>query len=406
MGGAGYRVGDGLAAARRFDFAQDRQECQAYMAPPPPEGDIVDNGMLRLRLSGRGLQEITDQARGPGATGVSGLRWSAPRGSCIGDCRLFEMGPGVLHIGPVTAEMSGEDGRGRWVLTGPTRWTYRWECAFHGHRVRQDVMLDEGQRHVDFHTRVYCAGANGFFALCFGLPLRGQMHVDIPFGVETRDLSREPYAMDLPPSAGNIERHREGQFWARSFASVSDGQQGITLVTADGDKYWTYDESTGALRHILFTALRDEDEGWEAWVTKERLALGWHEFRHRLLFHAGDWQAADICGESDRLRLPLQVIKPVGPQTEPLIGAGDQLAIRPESVRISAFYREAQGYVLRAYESSGEAVEATVGLPAAFREARRTDLNLERLDAPVQLKGSQLTVPLRPWEIATVLLRT
>jgi len=370
--------------------------------PPAPAGDVLDNGALRLQLSGRGLQRLTDLA--------SGLEWQAPRGSCLGDCRLFEMGPGVLHIGPITAEVSGDTGRGQWILTGPIRWLYRWECQFHGHRVRQDVILDQGCRYVDFHTRVFCAGTTGFFALCFDLPLRGELHVDIPFGVEPRDLSREPYAMDLPPGSGNIERHRENQFWARSWASFSDGQKGLTLIAVDGDKYWTYEAATGKLRHLLFTALRDEDQDWETWVTKDRLALGWHGFHHRLLFHDGNWKEADICGASDRVRLPLQPVKPLGPgralpPSPPSAGEGRSgLQIAPPSVRLSAFYRAEEGYVLRLYESSGESVEATVQGPVAFRQAIRTDFNLEPLAAPVELQGSQLRLPLRPWEIATVLL--
>jgi len=397
LGYAVYRVGDGPAAER----------------PVPPENDLLDNGALTARFSGRGLQEVTDRA--------TGLTWTAPHGSCIGDCRLFEMGPGALHIGAITGELSGPDGSGHWVLRGPERWLYRWECAFHGQRVRQDLITDRGARHLDFLTRVFCSGANGFFALCFDLPIRGELHVDIPFGVEPRDLSHEPYAMSMPLSQNNIERHREHQFWARSWASVSDGRQGIALVTVDGDRYWTYEAATGKLRHILMTPISDEDAGWEAWVTKERLALGWHEFRHRLLFHDGDWKQADLCGLSDRLRLPLQSVKPVGPHREALTEQRGQVLLAPSSVRLSAFYRvadanggtaiaagtaptAASGYVLRVYQSSGDATEATVELPTSFSAATRTDFNLEPLDAPLTLAGNRLSLPLRPWEIATVLL--
>ena len=398
MGCAVYDVGDGPVSE----------------APAPPEDDAVDNGELKLRLSERGLQQVTDTA--------TGMEWQAPLGSCIGDCMLFEMGPGVLHIGPITAELSGQTGSGNWILAGPMRWVYRWETEFHGHRVRQDVILDAGCRHVDFLTRVFCAGANGFFALCFDLPIQGEMHVDIPFGVEARDLTDEPYATNMPPGSGNIERHRENQFWARSFASVGQASSpvGIALITADGDKYWTYDADTGAspptplrngegrtattrLRHILFTPLDDVEEGWEAWVTKDRLALGWHEFRHRLVFHDGDWRAADICGESDRLRLPLHAVKPLGLPCRPDNPVG-RIVVQPASVRLSALYQVPEGYVLRIYESAGEPAEVTVSLPAGFSQATRADLNLEPLDATVALDTNKLTLPLRPWEIATVLL--
>jgi len=372
------------------------QDAPLVKTPAAPPHDVLDNGALRVRLDGRGLQEITDVK--------SGLAWHAPRGSAIGDCRLHEMGPGVLHIGAITGVLSGRTGSGRWITTGPLRWIYRWECEFHGHRVRQDVTLDAGCRHIDFHTRVFCAGTHGFFALCFDLPLRGAMHVDIPFGVEPRDLTSEPYAMTLPLGHNNIERHREHQFWARSWASVSDDVLGIALVTIDGDRYWTYDAATGALQHILFTVVHDVDAGWEAWVPKDRLALGWHDFRHRLVFHDGDWRAADLCGLSDRLRTPLQAVKPIGPGSEPLVAQVDQLSIAPASVRLSAFYETDEGCVLRLYESSGEATEASIDLPADFAEAVRTDFNLAPLKAPVELDERELRVPLRAWEIATVLL--
>lgn len=361
--------------------------------------DVADNGKLQLQLSQRGLQSVTDPC--------IGLCWQAPLGSCIGDCRLFEMGEGVLHIGPITGELSGREGTGQWVLSGPLRWVYRWETQFHGQRVRQDVILDDDARHIDFITRVFCSGANGFFALCFDMPIQGQMHVDVPFGVEPRDLSDEPYAMDLPMGFHNIERHRKNQMWARTFASISDGNNGLTLITADGDKYWTWDAETGQLRHILFTPLRDVGpaEGWEADTTKDRLALGWHEFRHRLVFHAGDWRSADMCRESDRLRMPLQVVKPLGEAAEAGACPGQELlAIQPANVRLSAFHECDEGYVLRVYESAGVDTEAAIRLPAEFQQASCVDLNLAPMDGRADLEGDRLVMQLAPWQIATVLL--
>lgn len=376
------------------------------VAPPAPEADTVEVDGLRLRLSGRGLQAITDAE--------TGLEWRAPEGSCLGDVRLYEMGhPQVLHVGPITAELSGAQGRGGWALTGPSRWVYRWETEFHGHRVRQDVIVDAGQRYVDFLSRVYAVETTGFFALCLDVPLEGTLHVDIPFGVEPRDLSGEPWAMDLQESWWmNIERFRRNQFWARSFASVSDGERGVSVITVDGDRYWTWDAARRELRHILFTPVRDETgpgEEWEAWITKERMALGWHEFRHRLLLHKGDWKAADVCGESDRVRTPMQVVKPLGeappPTPLPLQGVAEGgLEVAPGSVRLSAFYQAGAGYVLRVYESAGEETEVEVRLPCAVREARKVDLNLEPMAGMVETAGQTLRMRLRPWEVATVAL--
>lgn len=169
-----------------------------------------------------------------------------------------------------------------------------------------------------------------------------------------------------------------------------------------------WDADQRRLRHILFTPLDDVDHGanWEGDVTKARLALGWHDFRHRIILHPGDWRTAGICGQSDAARVPLRAVKPLGPapeaREEPSAPGG--MAIGPASVRISAFYETDRGFVLRLYECAGETTEARVILPAPFLKAARTDFNLEPLDAPVILDEAELRLPLRPWEIATIKL--
>lgn len=368
--------------------------------PPPlqaPADGSVSNGRLAVRIGPRGLERVRDDA--------TGIEWAATPGSRIADCKLFTMGPGPLHVGPITGTLSAEGGSGRWVLAGPLRWMYRWESEFDGHRLRQDISMDRGLPYLDLRTRVMCSGANGFFALCFDLPVSGEMHADIPFGVEPRDVTKEVYGDDLPPGPGNIERHRRGQFWARSWVSVSDGKRGVTFITADGDRYWIQDPESGELRHILFTALEDEAphwDQWERWITKDRLALGWHEFRHRLLFHGGGWREAGVCAESDRLRLPLQAVKPVGPSRQASAPASDLLTIEPTTVRVSAVYMQAGRLVVRLYESAGVESEATVTLPRRVSSAERTDFNLEPIGEPLRLDSGRIHVPLGPWQIATV----
>jgi alpha-mannosidase len=302
------------------------------------------------------------------------------------------------------------------VLTGPARWVYRWEGAFHGHRVRQDVILDAGERYVDFLSRVYAVETNGFFALCLDLPVGGEVgapggvHADIPFGVEPRDLSGEPWSPDLPADFNNIERFRRNQLWARSWVSVSDGERGISVITADGDRYWTWVPERRELRHILLTGVRQELppwDGWEAWVTQDRLALGRHEFRHRLLLHKGDWKSADICGESDRLRTGIQATKPLGaPVGRGLVPrpAGDQMTVTPGTVRLSAFYQEGDAFVVRVYESAGEETEAEIRLPFTVGKAGKVDFNLEKVEGTAEVRGEMVRLALRAWEIATVVV--
>ncbi len=383
-------------------------------APAAPEKDTLEVEGVRLRFSRRGLQEISDAE--------TGIDWRAPEGSCLGDVRLYEMGqPQVLHVGPITAELAGAEGKGGWALAGPARWVYRWETEFHGHRVRQDIIVDAGKRYVDFLSRVCSVETTGFFAMCLDLPVGGALHADIPFGVEPRDLNAEPWSPDLPESWSwmNIERYRRNQFWARSFASVSDGEKGVSLISVDGDRYWTWDAERRELRHILYTPVRDETAPggeWEAWITKDRMALGWHEFRHRLLLHEGDWKTAGVCGESDKVRTAMQAVKPLGAASPPgplsargrawqERGSQRGLEVSPASVRLSAFYQAGEEYVVRLYESAGEATEAEVRLPFAVGEARKVDFNLEGVGGEVEVEGERVKLKLRPWEIATVVVK-
>ena len=322
------------------------------------------------------------------------------------------MGDGILHVGPFVGKLSGREGTGRWADTGPLRWVYRWETEFHGHRVRQDVILDAGCRHFDLLTRVFCAGANGQFMLCFDMPIDGEMNVDIPFGVEKRDLSEEPYAAGKVVTTDSIERHRENQMWARSWASLSDGEVGVSVISVDGDKYWTWDAVSRELRHILFTPLDDNCTDWEAWVTKERVALGWHTFHHRVVLHDGDWQTAGMPLAGDLARVPLQAVKPLG-EGEVELEDGEAvarrcaaiLAVEPTTVRLSALYEEGGELVLRVYESAGEQTDgAGVVLPRDYGSVDRTDFNGEYVSRFCNLDGKYLVFDLRPWEIATFVL--
>ena len=107
---------------------------------------------------------------------------------------------------------------------------------------------------------------------------------------------------------------------------------------------------------------------------------------------------------------------------------GYQLTLTPGTVRLSAFYeagrtgvspvsaggaaRGAAGdeagpsaRVIRVYESSGVATEAVLEVPFEVTAALKTDFNLEPLEGPPAVaSGRTVRVPLRTWEIATVLL--
>ncbi len=322
------------------------------------------------------------------------------RSRAIGRVRFLEMGPGPLSIGPIIAVFEEQMESEEWVEAGPLRWVHKRHTKLGPHRLIQDAIGYAEGHCVDLRTRVYCAGGNGHFVLEMPAPPGSRMHADIPFGVEERDVSREPYASEMPPSFDNIERHREGGFWARSWVSLWDGRGSLSLIAENGDRSWIHDSERGAVGHILFTALSEASgswDAWEAWCTKDRLALGWHSFDHRVVLADGDWRQADIVGEAERLHHPLREAPPY-PRDSRRPG---ELAIEPATVRLSAFYSVPGAEVLRVAESCGEATSARVTLPRDYAYATPVNLHGEPLGPTTELEGGRLAVELRAWEIAT-----
>ncbi len=366
----------------------------APAAPAAGPDDVMDNRVVQLRFQGGHLRSVRSPQGEVAAP--AGLAWSL--------LRAYDVDASApLHVGEIRGTEDVQWQEARIVERGPVRWRHAAKGTIGPHAVTLETILFAGEARIEFRLAVEWRGADGFLACVWPMPFAGQTTGDVPFGAEGKDLEGEPWRTIPGHLSNNIERLREGMFYARSFVSVSDGKQGITHVSHDGDRYYLRDQERGTLAHLLINSVRPVREGWEKDVNVQREGVGRHTFTWSLLFHAGDWRAAGVMRESTSLRNPPEVLLPQGAPAPDLPAQRSFLSVEPANVLLSAFYAEEGAVILRVWESAGRPAEVEAHLPFAPLTAAAVDLNGEARPDPVpQLCGETLRFSLRPWQIATV----
>ncbi|MFI5291061.1 MAG: glycosyl hydrolase-related protein, partial [Polyangia bacterium] len=200
------------------------------------------------------------------------------------------------------------------------------------------------------------------------------------------------------------------------FVDISDGVSGVAL------------ESRGLPEHEV---LREEDRSTRLALTLLR-AVGWlsrgdlsvidhaagpmiptpgaqepglHRFEYALVLHEGDYQKGRVLADAQRFAAPATAVTPKGKHPvspRPLVELG------PETIALSALYpSDKGGTVVRILNASPEPSLATLTCSFPLAEA----IEIDPLEQPLQTtrlerKGASLRLPLRPWELATILLRS
>jgi len=367
----------------RWERAEPKRCADAEASP-----DRMENEHLELQFRLGRLMRIVDRD--------AGVEWDAPERTPFGHLCAYEVDTtGQLWMGPIIGQ---SDARwDSWVVIerGPVRWAARSEGRMGPHRARLEARLYRGERRVEFHAEIDCAGMDGFIASHLPYPGPGRIHGDMPFCVEEKDLAREPYV--------GIERQRPGMFIAQSFVDWVDDNRSMAYVSQDGDRYYVLDEDSNTLRHILINTFKRREEGWERHINRWADCVGTHEFTYSLVPHEGDWREARLWQESHALRERPILAWPTASGKEPLWQS--LISVEPDNVTLSAFYVEGDRILARLFENAGRQAEATIALPFVPSAAQVVDLLGEPSDgAQPQVNGRQVELLMRPWEIATVSL--
>ncbi len=166
---------------------------KAEEAPAVPEGSFtVESPTVALTFSEGRLAWLRD--------GVSGTGYATP--DTLRFYRIEDTGP--YHYGPVRETLDAAGVTCRLLSDGDLLARIEMEGRLGEHAFEQELTLHKPSGLLDVTTVIDSAGGDGFFRTEFPMPYDGELVADIPFGVEPRDVTEEPY--------GTLERMRENVF--------------------------------------------------------------------------------------------------------------------------------------------------------------------------------------------------
>ncbi|WP_354637600.1 alpha-mannosidase [Kitasatospora camelliae] len=353
------------------------------VAPVPCEdGFVLNNGLVRVRIDGRGLlTSALDLAAGrealpPGAAAnLLQLHQDFPNEYDAWD--IDEFYRNTVHDLVDAESVTAEDGGVRIVRT------------FGDSRIEQVVSLAEGARRLDVDTEIDWQETEKLLKAAFPLDVRADhSSAEIPFGHVQR-----PTHTNTSWDAAKFEvcAHRFLHVGERGWgaALVNDSTYGHEVtrdVRPDGG-------TTTTVRLTLLRAPRFPDPDADR---------GRHRLRYGFVVGA---DIADAVREGYGLNLPERVV-PGSAEVAPLVTA-DADAVVIETVKLAD--DRSGDVVVRLYEAHGGRAEAILTCGFPLDSVTVTDLLERELDAgqdPAARTGAgEVSLTLRPFQILTLRLR-
>ncbi|MFF2503284.1 alpha-mannosidase [Streptomyces sp. NPDC058067] len=357
-------------------------EGESAIASRSAGGYVLDNGLLRVEIDGRGLVVSAYDL-------VAGRETVAP-GQAANLLQIHPDFPNMwdawdvdeFYRNTVTDLVDADE-----VAPGDGA-SVRVMRSFGDSRVTQVLSLAAGERRLGIDTEVDWHETEKFLKLAFPLDIHAERYAsETQFGHFYR-----PTHTNTSWEAAKFEacNHR--------FVHIEEPGWGVSLVN---------DSTYG---HDVTRAVRDSDSGTTTTVRVSLLRAprfpdpetdqGVHRFRHALVPGAA---IGDAVREGWRINLPERRVTGSG-EVAPLVGV-DQDAVVVTAVKLAD---DGSGdVVVRFHESRGGRVRATLTAGFEVAAATATDL-LERplADAAApERDGERITLSLRPFELVTLRLK-
>ena len=304
---------------------------------------------------------------------------------------------GPYHFGPVIDTLKMEVQQSQLLEAGLVRSRAHIQGNIGEHQVEQDIILHKNSRRVDFVTKIESAGGDGFFRVYFPIAYEGKIVGDVPFAVEERDVTSEPY--------GTLERHRENVFYASHWADYFTAEHGLALFIEGGQQGYYFDPEKRVLGHTLLKTIVHPQRGWERFETRLREGKGAQIFSYALYPHAGDWKDAKLYRQSLEYHSATRSLWKLRRLPDATLPEDHSfLTVKPENVVLSAFYQDGDALILRLYETGGTSAEAEVILPFAAKSVTSTNFLGEpsETESAIQIQRDVVKFQIKPWEIITL----
>ncbi|WP_157250123.1 glycoside hydrolase family 38 C-terminal domain-containing protein [Nonomuraea typhae] len=384
----------------------------AGVAPARADGQVLDNGLLRVEVADDGTLTLT----GPGGVTVTGAGRIVDGGDVGDTYNHAPPAPDRLVCEPLVVEVSP-------VWSGPLvaaldiRRTYLWPATEsevmtgpdHA-RVPQIAAPDPGRGQAEaetvVETRVELRAGEPFVRLRVEFDNRAgdhrvRLHVPLPaeattsyaegqFAVVERGLSAEggcgEYPLPTFPASG----------WVAAGGVAALLEHVTEYEVAAEELALTLLRSVGFLSRNR-NGLRPEPAGPQI-PTPAAQSRGLRSVSLALMPYTGDWSAVPPAAET--FRHDLLAVPGTGDGELPEPGTG--LSVSGPGVVMTSLRRRDDWKELRVVSYANE--PATAAIEGSFAEARRADLR-GRPGDPLAVTDGRLDLPLAPWEIATIQFR-
>jgi alpha-mannosidase len=245
-------------------------------------------------------------------------------------------------------------------------------------RMHQTVRLDAESSRLEFHCAVDWHEDRRALKVRFPVAVHApRATYEMQFGVVERPTH---YSTRRDLAQYEVPGHR--------FADLSEHGFGVALLSAATYGWSVYGEQ---MRMTLLRSPRWPDPAAD---------IGHHRLSFAICPHRGSWQEAGVTAEALCFNAPLLLGE----------GAGEVrswFSIDAPGVFIDTVKRaeDSDDLIVRLYEGHGGGAVARLRVGLPFTEASFTNLLEDRL-GPAEVAGDEVVLPLRPFEIITVLLAT
>ena len=274
------------------------------------------------------------------------------------------------------------------VETGPHRAAIRVERKYQKSLIVQVISLCAGERQIEFDTFIDWQERQTVLKAQFPFDLNtSEIRSEIQFGHVKRPTHRNT-TWDRARFEASMHR----------WVDISEADFGIALLNDNKYAYDCHEQS------VRLTLVRGSTH------PHPEADLGEHRLRYTLFVHDGIDDLADVHRAAERFNNPIAVIGSLAPSGTAATDFGqfsfarvDVSNVTLETVKKA---EKSDAVVLRIFEHANIRAEATITFGMPVRTVRTVNLMEEEASAPLDIKDNAVTLSLRPFEIATLLIET
>jgi mannosylglycerate hydrolase len=218
--------------------------------------------------------------------------------------------------------------------------------------------------------------------------------------------------LDLPNGEGWIEKP-VGQKPVQSYVAVDGTDCGIAIINQGLPEYEVIKGEQCVIAQTLLRCVgwlsRDDYQArpYNAGPmipTPEAQCIGKHIFRYAVLPYQGTWKRALVWRQAHQHNAPPRTVV-TGIHKGDLPKQLSFLSVSPANIVVSAVKKaeRCDGLVVRVWNTTNDAVDATLTLYRKFKSAVLTNLNEEPLDAKLTVSGNSVRFGMPPFKVQTVM---